>query len=1539
MIKNILKKLILVLLMLFSLLMQAQDPVTNIDLNTDESGSTKNYIAREYIKLIPGFQYKPEGASQEYNPLFENEIINLYDHFQDENIHETNTPKEMGQDAIDYINVKYPNDATDFIDFIIYSFDYDPSIPVYVPVAPKSFTAKIDESMIFYADYNQAEMPFSTSLHVGTINGMASVSPTGGATYQIPIKLPPGTAGMMPNLGIVYNSQSPGGILGVGWTISGFSAITRIPTNLHNDGFIDGVNFNANDKFALDGNRLVNIGTGLYGANNTEYRTQMETFSKIYSYGTAGAGPEKFIIETKDGKMLEYGYASDSRFIADGQSDVLIWLLNKVTDQNGNYYTIHYHIENKEYWPKEIKYTANDSASLQAYNSIKFFYDEKDKKDHTYAYFKNSEVQSTVILRKLAIYQDENLVRKYELKYKKEYINKGNTALDHQKYLTYDISKSSHLSEIIEYYGSEEKLNSTKISWENSNPFIEDQITNITNLGNFYPGDYNGDGKTDLFVAVYERDGNGNIVYDPAPPYFAFSEWRLYTTNDDGKSFTLQSSDIIDHFAEFWPGDFNGDGLTDILHHDSYGFIVFISRENNFEKMHLRGYNPYNPSIGKVGIGDFDGDTQMDWMITTGSTTDNVIIDTYDKNDDGLRPNNVRRIALRTISSINKHIIADFNGNGKSDIMFISETFDDNSNNIYEYSDENGQFNSYFNTGFPTKDHDIFPGDFNGDGKADVLTYVSSVGWEINYFGGNGFIPDTRSIPLSPEGPEYYGGADGWGSFNTLTQNNYLISDFNGDGKADIIEQNVIMNNGVPENTEFMFLYIKGKDTPYEGGLVKFEGLFSYRFRLASFVDFNGDGKSDILTGTDNYPNNQKIINFHPNEKTNLVNSVTNGLNLTSTFNYKTLTYGTEIYSKGIDDTNQDVNVLQPPLNVVASLVVPSGVYNRTKATEFLYEGLKLHKRGKGLLGFNKVTTTEINIGGGDILKEDVYNYNSTYYNTFLEKSTISVSSGSLISTTNLNYQVQNPDDDIRRFFSFVKEKSINDNLNGFTITTNYTFDDCGNLTVQDVDHDGEGTTYTTNTYQTVNGWCDSELDVSTTEKTRTGVTGTYSRTIDHNYTNGHLSQTITDESSTLLKVTTDYLTYNPFGLLEKFTVTGNGKIKTTNLKYDSKGRAQIEKTFEGPDNIDFVTKKTYDFKTGNLLTETDALDLTTIYNYDAFGNLSQIIYPSGNKINYSKEWVTKAINSSVVIFNTKEESDDGSIIKKYYSKTGKVLREETLGFNGEVIFKDYSYYETGKINSDFDPYFESGRSGNYSQYVYESNGRIDFIESRTGMVYYDYSQKQVTITNQAGQSTTKTINAYGDVVEVADNGGTITYGYNSAGLPETITTTGSSSISLDYDLHGNRTSIIDPNAGTVSTTYDAFGNLLTQSDANGSYTMEYDNLGRITTKTGTDGVTDYTYFTTGGGLGQIKSINYNHIDQTFTYDSYGRLLSTTENIDNKDYSYAYTYDEFGRESSITYPSGFGITNIYNSFGYLSQISQTGGNIIWQADNMNALGQ
>lgn len=139
----------------------------------------------------------------------------------------------------------------------------------------------------------------------GATPGTFKVSETGAATYTIPIAVPPGTAGMEPKLSLVYNSQSGNGPLGVGWSLAGLSTIHRCPMTIAQDGVKGGINYDSNDRYCLDGQRLVAI-SGTYGADGTEYRTETESHTRIISYGTAGNGPASFKARTKDGQIIEY---------------------------------------------------------------------------------------------------------------------------------------------------------------------------------------------------------------------------------------------------------------------------------------------------------------------------------------------------------------------------------------------------------------------------------------------------------------------------------------------------------------------------------------------------------------------------------------------------------------------------------------------------------------------------------------------------------------------------------------------------------------------------------------------------------------------------------------------------------------------------------------------------------------------------------------------------------------------------------------------------------------------------------------------------------------------------------------------------------------------------------------------------------------------------------------------------------------------------------------------------------------------------------
>src|SRR2546427_4098342 len=215
----------------------------------------------------------------------------------------------------------------------------------------------------------------------GFTPGSFQVSPGGAATYTIPIQVPPGIAGMEPKLALTYNSQAGNGLLGIGWGLSGLAAITRCPRTLVQDGVKDGINFGPNDRFCLDGQRLVmiNPAPAVYGGDGVEYRTERESFTKVISYGQVlapGNGPQWFKVWTKSGQIMEYGNTdapnNDSRIQAQGIPTVRVWALNKISDTKGNYLTVAYTDDNAngDFYPTRIDYTGNAAAGLSPAASV-----------------------------------------------------------------------------------------------------------------------------------------------------------------------------------------------------------------------------------------------------------------------------------------------------------------------------------------------------------------------------------------------------------------------------------------------------------------------------------------------------------------------------------------------------------------------------------------------------------------------------------------------------------------------------------------------------------------------------------------------------------------------------------------------------------------------------------------------------------------------------------------------------------------------------------------------------------------------------------------------------------------------------------------------------------------------------------------------------------------------------------------------------------------------------------------------------------------
>ena len=264
------------------------------------------------------------------------------------------------------------------------------------------------------------DSPYSNHIYGGSSNGIVgkiddefNVTPNGQASYEIPIQTIPGTGGMAPKLSITYNSSPKDGLLGYGFDLTGLPVISRVPQNMHDDGKAGYVSFSSNDRFALDGNRLVL--ERFLGNSRYEYRTKINTYSKIIAEGDR-YNPTSFTVCTKDG--LVYEYKSDNYLL--GQSSLnnsVFWFVTKVKDTKGNYFTVTYggDTSDNDVYPTRIDYTGNDNASLSPYASVRISYTFNSYAPTTYIYGK--AVRHGKHISSIGIYYGEVPVRNYIMQY------------------------------------------------------------------------------------------------------------------------------------------------------------------------------------------------------------------------------------------------------------------------------------------------------------------------------------------------------------------------------------------------------------------------------------------------------------------------------------------------------------------------------------------------------------------------------------------------------------------------------------------------------------------------------------------------------------------------------------------------------------------------------------------------------------------------------------------------------------------------------------------------------------------------------------------------------------------------------------------------------------------------------------------------------------------------------------------------------------------------------------------------------------------
>ncbi|NQD35651.1 hypothetical protein HPT27_01365 [Permianibacter sp. IMCC34836] len=460
----------------------------------------------------------------------------------------------------------------------------------------------------------------------GGSGGSFRVSESGAATYSVAIATPPGSGGVSPKIGLSYSSQSGNGPVGMGWAITGTSAVSRCNATQETDGANLPLSFGTDAKYCLGGQRLIaanqslaaQIGSCPSGSTALTYLVP-----EIYSgtvvtvcsrSGATLANPSSFVVTQRDGSTSYYGNFNgsfsdttlelnerNSAGTVVATNKTMFWALARFMDSAGNYIDYRYqkNVLSGEHLIRTILFTGNDAAGYalteaNAPGRINFIYEARHDAREMYSYG-----SVTKVAKRLSYVESRGEVeqfRRYDLYYAPQ-----NAA---------PVSQLEYIQECRE----SACLPAMKFSWLRINPDFSPYPQAAVPLSSRYRGgkpiDLNGDGVLD-FAWLSEKTEHDRFY------------WQSYITRKDGSNYTMdypdggqpsiRADDAIEHDGNWYPFDFNGDGYQDVIYPSGKWRVLTATSTGAFSSTGIdTGVTIYNKQ--GVVFGDFTGDGLPDLL-------------------------------------------------------------------------------------------------------------------------------------------------------------------------------------------------------------------------------------------------------------------------------------------------------------------------------------------------------------------------------------------------------------------------------------------------------------------------------------------------------------------------------------------------------------------------------------------------------------------------------------------------------------------------------------------------------------------------------------------------------------------------------------------------------------------------------------------------------------------------------------------------------------------------------------------------------------